>query len=686
MKKTLVKNRVIAIWGISLAGAALQWILFPPFWETNDDFFMGNLTSGAFGESTPFTVHPHHFLGGLLQLLYRLMPSVSWVGVVWELMVFLSFTAILWSLWQKAGEKKGTGLWFLFLVMFGYPFYTQVNYTRVSCIAAAVGYLLIFCGLDAKNRIATGAGIFLCWAGYMLREESWWLATALAGGVGLAELLWGYRLRQGLAALGRILKSKTTYFAAFSILFLGVFALYGLEEAYINSSPERQYFSQFHSIRIRLMDYPVKQYEEIQRELEQVEITKEDYLAFTSQLIHYDPENFTMEAMETMAALQESSGTGLQGILEKISQNLNPASLIPALKQLIKNRIFENTILCFLLVLLLATRKRWFLLAWQLAMLLALNWYLVSAGRNPERVLESICGMVAMFVLGTAVFRSEKMLSMEKMRPVQKGIALVCVLLLAAVNARLYFDPQNYGPRNPTQEMVQSQADIERLAEKEYYYICDISCDKYLMVQVGIDGLNTLPFDARTRFIPVGGWTVYHPVYLNQLEQAGIWNPYRELFSREDVFLIDQYEQGNTFRYLEQAYPQYMENATWSVCDRIGEGGYVLGFASDLGTVTMAEQTAKLELQVIDVLEEDLLWLEGSWQQELQEDGYYLSVSGETGQEKSYRILPEGEDGSVRFEVGIPRSELSEGTLEIAVLKNREQPILVAQAVLESAG
>nr|CRY93599.1 hypothetical protein [uncultured prokaryote] len=105
---------------ITALGALLVCNLFYLHWEENDDFYMGSLANGALGERTSYIVSTNIVVGWVLKSLYLIAPGISWIAVVWEGLVALSFAVILWILQKRLGWANGLAIWTVFLLLFGH--------------------------------------------------------------------------------------------------------------------------------------------------------------------------------------------------------------------------------------------------------------------------------------------------------------------------------------------------------------------------------------------------------------------------------------------------------------------------------------------------------------------------------------------------------------------------------------
>lgn len=651
MERVKAKERLVEFlkaFLISAIAAALIMLLLPPHWETDDDWIMANMAAGVYGRAESYIPFIHPFLGIILKKAYELVPALPWMGILWEATVFVSFTGMLWAFQSALGAKKGTLLWGTLFIMFAPSFYVTVNFTRVAAIAAGAGYLMMFSGLRKKDYLPVVLGIGICWMGCAIRLESWQMITVLAGGVGLAELFW----KQGKMSLEKITKivlNNKHYFLVFGILFLGCLAIDQTERLYNNANPQIAEYEDYNSARAGLLDFPMAEYVDIKDGLEEIGISAENYSALKYDFITSDPEIFDKETFLDLQELQEIT-------------RLNPlGAAVTTLKLLATNQCVISLAGCFLVIWISKGRKCFFLFLWLAGSYGIMNYYLVITGRNPARVIESLSAIVAAYLFWKID---------EQRNQVTLKSATVLLSMALLLNSSVYFFPEL--PNADVEEQILTET-LEELNQTGRYYLCgqtDLGIETY---DLGMEGIENLSANSRQHFLYTGGWWINSPSYMNQLEQAGIMNPYRDILRYDNLLLIDQYKTGLVFSYIRSNYdhPWFPEN--WSVCDKIMEGLYVIGFNKDITADGPSNDIEWVQAAQIAGSERDLIWFkvlfDGNESLKEKENIYYVQITDREGNTKTYRGEAKQTDAGLELMVGIPREAVTDDTVQLALLR-----------------
>lgn len=641
---------------ISGLAAGLICLLVPPAWETNDDWIMANMAAGVYGRTESYQAFIHPALGIFLRKLYQLAPRLPWLGILWEATVFASFTAVLWAFRSSLGAKKGAAFWGILVLLFGPCFYSTVNFTRVAAIAAGAGYLLLFNSVKTRRYLGCAVALALNWMGFAVRLESWLVVTVLAGGLGLAELFSGKKgvlFREAAEAV----KREKRFVLATAFLFSGCLALYLTGHMYKATNPQILQYEAYNSVRAALLDYPMPEYAYVKEELEELELSAENYSALKDDFITSDPEIFDIATLEKLLELQSEVRLNLWGGVARLAQLL------------FSNLRFFHLTAVFLLVWVGKGKKNLFLILWLSVGFLLLNYYLVMMGRDPARVLESLCVVTAIYLL----WKTEDSWNELTLKSTTALLALALLL-----NASTYFlTDENQNTRMGQDEQAVLAA-MEELNETGRYYLCGKTGLNIQMYDLGIEGIGNLDFGSREHFFYTGGWWINTPSYLNQLTEAGIMNPYRDILRYDNLLLIDQYKTGLVFAYIRSNYDHPWLPENWSVCRKIVDGLYVIGFNKDITADQVSTDIEWVQAAQIAGSEEDLIWFkvlfDGDESLKEKENIYYLQITDSQGETKTYRGEAQQTEAGLQLLVGIDRQEVQGEEVQVAVLrKNLEQ-------------
>ena len=99
MKKWICNKNFNIIAVLNIVMALIAIFVFVPGYETNDDFTMGVISSGAYGhEYSPFLVFTNLVYGYFLKFLGYIWGSLNWYVVSQYLLTLLSIIAVMYIL------------------------------------------------------------------------------------------------------------------------------------------------------------------------------------------------------------------------------------------------------------------------------------------------------------------------------------------------------------------------------------------------------------------------------------------------------------------------------------------------------------------------------------------------------------------------------------------------------------
>lgn len=645
--KEFIRELFFVLLFSSALAVLLCWV-YPPRWESNDDWAMASMVAGSYGTPTSYMVFVHPAIGVILKWLYILFPAAPWLGILWEAVVFASFSAILWVFRTDLGKLQGTVVWTVFTVMFGWAFYSVVNFTRVGAVAAGAGYLLVFSCLRRRQYPGVALGAVLVWAGYMIRIDSWYMITALAGGVGLAELFAGLQNVSPREIFEKVLKKKY-YIGTVVFVFAGCLCLTLAENVYNGRDPQIAKYKEFTVLRSQLWDYPSLTYDEIKDELASIGVSRTNYNALMTGFIISDP---VIYPPETLAAIKELQGSASPDLIQGVAGTV---------EQMLDDQGFFMFLACAVFALAASGRKRLFLTGWLILAFMGMNLYLGSIGRNPDRVFQSLCAITALYLLW----------SIEKER-IQKRQAAALVAFAVLLNNTIYFQPESHRIPPISEEEQILETAMDRFQDTGRYYLCALTQTSHQMYDLGMHGLENLGLGDRQHLILTGGWGVNMPVYCWQLAQAGTENPYRDVLFKDNILIIDNVG-GQLFTYIRENYDDYNNRKNWSVCDKIADGVYVIGFNDNKSATVSGTGIEWITAQEAEGEEENLYWIEvyfgGDDSLKEPENVYYLQITGSSGETKTFRGEAQQTEKGLKLLVGIHEAEITDEEIQIGVLR-----------------
>ena len=130
-------------------------------------------------------------------------------------------------------------------------------------------------------------------------------------------------------------------------------------------------------------------------------------------------------------------------------------------------------------------------------------------------------------------------------------------LLLCAVLCISLFISYRYSRRtlifdehNTIEDKSAAKAAIERVLEDDenLYFVKVWAIDHELYTP-----LETVPAGYSDKLVPIGGWSMHHPVVENILDNYNIDNPYRDIVNHPNCFIID-HDIERTIAYISHYY------------------------------------------------------------------------------------------------------------------------------------
>ena len=141
---------------LNLAAFIVCISCFTVRYEVSDDYMIDAVLSGAFGTGyDPYLLWGNPVLGHFLNLLYRLIPGISFYFVLLMILGFVSSTAVTYLLFKRKINAVTVCIALIFLCFFSDDLYVLVQFTKITAAAGIAGGLLILYGLweEEKHKI-----------------------------------------------------------------------------------------------------------------------------------------------------------------------------------------------------------------------------------------------------------------------------------------------------------------------------------------------------------------------------------------------------------------------------------------------------------------------------------------------------------------------------------------------------
>lgn len=315
------KNKIGFSLGVNLLVLLGMLLWMRPGFGNEGQLLWTNMSSNLEGA----VVYQNYLLRALYSGLQRTWRNVPWYALIQYVLLLSAFTAVIYVVLQLLDNRLGSIVSFLFLTLFGYECYIQMNHAKTAAILVGTGMLLLIYAA-AKERFSKGT-VLLGWIygciGAMCRVEQFVICGVLILGL-CVYLLWEKR-----CSAPRLLGTM----GILAVLVLGLFVADGkLYEKNVQWQQERE----FYTVRDRLMDYGVLEYETNKELYKQLGIKKKTY----NQLQKGKEEIFNEQSLETLQALSAA----------KPMERLSKALLLLYMRKFLVCCFRSGTFLCFLLL------------------------------------------------------------------------------------------------------------------------------------------------------------------------------------------------------------------------------------------------------------------------------------------------------------------------------------------------
>ena len=501
--------------------------------ESNDDPTLAAFVDGQMANSTAYVPYINIVLGAALKGIYNVLGrEIAWHTFCQYALLYLSFSALSFTLCERLGALRGAAVTTVLLLFFGVDVYCIINYTKTAAVCTVGGMSLLLYSFEREGRhpAALVFGVLLTVMGFLLRDMEFLPCFGLMAVLCLRPLWNILTAKDGAGEKLRIFGRLVLPYALVLILCAG---FYAVNEWAWSKKPWTTYH-EFDKVRVAYSDYGRPAYAEMPEAYDALGLSEADVqLAFDSN--YFDPDVFSAG---TMQAITEARDTLFPhpSMGECVGLFLDKA--IPG--------FFVNLhIYGFLLILALWLAagehnfRNWLCLGFEGALFCAAYLYLIWRGRY-------LVDRVDLGLLLCAAAVLALMLDAEKLR---RERLLTVLVLLAAVGTSHYLMRDWYRAA-PAEDKSEIRAAYERLlADEDHVYLAKLDAVT--------DGLWS-PFEPYgkgywDKIVLLGGFDCLHPTIMENLAQYGVENPFRDCVGNPKVYLIED-NIDLTLQYIREHY------------------------------------------------------------------------------------------------------------------------------------
>lgn len=502
---------------------AAALLIMPPVFEANDDLTLAAFADGQMAVKCTYIPYINYVLALLLNGIYRLLgESIAWHTVGQYTLLFLSFSAISWVLYERLRFWQGTLISLVMLLFFGIDCYMIISYTKTAGVCAVGGMALLFmCAemLPKREQLLPGIiGTLLCLFGFMMRMMEFLPCMAIMAVLGLR---WLYKLIFSAPELStkEKLRELLRYVTPFVIMLALACGLFAADKLAWSQGRWAEY-SRFDAVRVAYSDYGRPEYGRMKDAYDSLGIS-ETSVQLLGEGNYFDPDVFTSDLM--------------QSISDARRENIPNPSIGECLGRFLDKCIIgffsELHIYGFMLLMVLwlcageHDLRGWLTLAGICGLFALFYLYLIYRGRYlVDRVDVGL--FLAMFAAAAWTIRPERM---------QKEKFLSALVLCAAVFASFWLNRGSFRSAPRPDLSAEREAVNMLINDEEHVYLAKLDTVNDTLYPP----FTPAPAGYWDKIILLGGWDCNHPALMDTLARYGIENPYRDLVGNEHAYIIE---------------------------------------------------------------------------------------------------------------------------------------------------
>lgn len=513
---------------------AVLLLCFQPYFETNDDSTMYELTGGAKGSYDSRLIFIHVIPGAILRFLYEVCPGIQWYTVLQYAVVFCAFTALAYVCLNRFRTSAAILVFGTLYGYFAYQGFISIQFSKTAGFAACAGIFLMFYALEKKQGVSLPllSGIALALAGGWYRNKEFVLCAALMSGIGIYALLhleWKDKKR--------LRRTVAVYLGSFALLFLVFAGGLVLDKAVYAKHQAFADYLAFNDLRSDLLDYGMPSYDEHQEVYESLGLSQNDVELFRSSNFA-DPEVFDREVLETLEAICSRRPLNRSFVRDYFDTFPVGFLEIPVFAGFLQ-------LCCYWLFWGRKSGKNLLVLLYEAVMVGLAYAFLFYMGRylvsRTETAMWMAAGLVVVWLLDCGRDYFDR----------RTGFAF-CACVIAC----------NMGTWKSSLRTEQLQNRIRM--EEERTLLQNVGSDKRHVYLVKLGQLSTftsygpfdvVPFGSEDNVCKLGGWEYGAPTNDSVLTRYGIKNPYRDMLDNPQVIVVDNKPKA-TLAYLRAHYDE----------------------------------------------------------------------------------------------------------------------------------
>lgn len=523
----------------------------------DDDLGIAMALSGLYPESG-LCLFVNALLAKVVFYLNSTFPSLNWFLIIERSSTVASFFVLTYLMLRHIPLRVSAPVLGVIAYFILPKCIIGANFTVVAALCIAAGEMCFFVALVRRSLGAGVIGLPLVFMGYMWRGLMLLLSTPF---LVLAFVVLLVRYRNEMSGeVGRLFGRAVIAILCVGVAVGGAFAY----DRVAWSQPGWEDWREFNNARYPLVDYPVKDYEEIADDLDAIGVTQSEYWLMT-HWVTADPDFITAEKMQRVGDVA----------CETAEDRSLPAAFAEEGIRLAKSFLFTCCLVGIAVVASVAGGRRAALAA-GLSMVGAFLACVVFryTGRLPLRVEYSVW----LYSLLPCVISVLSLGSLREGEPARErdvggklgfGLSVLVALFCCAslmVKWVPSFDVSRIDQFESGSERVENNELIKSFSRPGTVFVWDATSFAQIEVELQYHYLPPASFMDST--VMAGGWTQGAPFLHAHNEKLGVPNPLKALLDRPDTFFVTRRKDAilNILEYLRQ---RYASNAGYEIVDRV---------------------------------------------------------------------------------------------------------------------
>lgn len=538
------RKKIALVLLINIILAVILFAKFSPVFATNDDYRMRLIISGQYsGTPSVASVFMQLPFTWFLSMLYKVNSNFEWYGVIFILLLIISFSVVHFVMISRAKDTKSlviVNLIYLLVYLSTFSYHLIApQFTIVSATLCMAAIAILYHLIDKIDNNEAILGSIICLIVFMVL--SFWIRMKVF------LLLSPFLLIVLLLKWKSILKVKKQFILSIVALVIILGGSFVTHNMYYQSESYKTY-SNFNVSRSEFYDFESQDdYDSYYEFYLNIGVSEDIYKIIRSRSFDI-VDSLDQDMLSKMSTHNQEVIDNQQNRIDKILDTLDKSLDSFSIKKL-RVEMMSLILLFFTSIILFLLKKNYRVFV---PVALAIIYMFIGAfvtvymGRIMDRINQSL-------ILGAVVIILIEMIPMfdfKLSRKIVLGFMAILTLISVFILGKSLSDNELYGSY-----LVNSTENLDTLTE----YASNNPENFYFYNALDFIGNSQYVFDYQkmelTNIESLGNWYVYSPEYYIRNEMFGFDTAINGLVNNENVYYVELNEYHPSFdEYIERVY------------------------------------------------------------------------------------------------------------------------------------